>query len=102
LPRRLNCPWQATATAAMVRSTVWVPAASIGLVPWMVQARGACTSTAALPSWAASSGRTDSLCVALRNIDTSDLFDTLTLKLPVPPFRRTGSFIIPALRVEFC
>jgi len=27
------CPWQATATTAMVRSTMWVPTATIGQVP---------------------------------------------------------------------
>ena len=105
LPRRLNCPWQATAATAMVRSAMWVPSASIGLVPWMVPTRGTCTSAAAMPAWAAATGRSATLCVALR-IDLSreisfislghfekrsDL-TILTLKLPVPPFRRTGSF----------
>ena len=93
LPLRLNCPWQATATTAMVRSPMWVPTAAIGQVPWLVPTRGACTSTVAVPTCAATAGRSEVLCVALRNIDTSDLFDTLTLKLPVPPFRWTGSFV---------
>jgi len=33
LPHRLNCPWQATAAAALVRSALWVATASIGQVP---------------------------------------------------------------------
>jgi len=39
LPRRLNCPWQATASTAMVRSAMWVPTASIGQVRFTVPAR---------------------------------------------------------------
>jgi len=54
----------------------------------MVPTRGTCASPAAMPAWAATTGRTASLYVALR-IDPlkAKRFDTLTLKHPVPQDR---------------
>ena len=49
-PPRLSCPWRATAAAAaMVRSTVSGPTATIGAVRLVVPIRATSTSTAALP-----------------------------------------------------
>ena len=69
LPHRLYCPWRAAASTAMVRSTLLVPAATIGAVRLAAPIRAASTSTAALPAWTAATEPTGSLCVALR-IDT--------------------------------
>ena len=85
LPHRLNCPLPAAATAAMVRSTLLAPTASIGQVQWMVPTHGACSSTAAVPTWAATTARPGTLCVALR-IDPFVTFDNLDT-LPCHPAR---------------
>jgi hypothetical protein len=65
LPLRLNCPWRASATSAVVRSAVSVPSAAIGAV--QLAARELATSTSiAVPSLATSSGLAGALFVALR------------------------------------
>ena len=43
------CPWRATATTAMVRSTMLVPTATIGAVRLIASVRSASASIAALP-----------------------------------------------------
>jgi len=44
------CPWRATATTAMVRSTMWGPTATIGAVRLMAPTPTTSTSTAAMPT----------------------------------------------------
>ena len=66
LPPRLNCPWRATASAAMVRSTVSVPAATIGAVRLVALTRASSSSTTAMPTWSTTAERTEPLCVASR------------------------------------
>lgn len=44
------CPWRATATTAMVRSTMLVPTATIGAVRLAAPTRATSTSTAAMPT----------------------------------------------------
>ena len=83
LPQRLNCPWRATATAAVVRSTMSVLVATIGAVRLMVSVRRTYTSVAAIPAWATTTEQTDSLCAALR-IDTLIYSDPLTLYTAIP------------------
>ena len=94
LPQRLNCPWRATATAAMVRSTVSVPMASIGAVRLMVSVRGTFSSIAAMPSWTTTTERAEALCAALR-INTLIYSDPLTLYTAIPP-KRMAVFYTPA------
>ena len=60
------CPWRATATTAMVRSTMSGPTASIGAVRLVVPTHAASTSTAAMPTYATAPERTASLFAALR------------------------------------
>ena len=69
LPLRLNCPWRATATTAVVRSAMLGPTSTIGAVRLAAPVRAACSLVAAVPAWPPTIERTDSLCVALR-IDT--------------------------------
>ena len=64
LPHCLNCPWRASATSAMVRSSMSVPMAAIGAVRLLVSIRISLTSLAAMPACTATSEQTDSLCVA--------------------------------------
>ncbi len=63
---RLNCPWRATAAAAMVRSTMSVPTATIGAVRLVALSRASSTSTASMPTWATAPERAETLCVASR------------------------------------
>jgi len=44
------CPWRATATTAMLRSTMSVITATTGAVRLAVQIRATSTSTAAMPT----------------------------------------------------
>jgi len=44
------CPWRATATTAMVRSTMSVPTATIGAVRLAAPIRATSTSIAAMPT----------------------------------------------------
>ena len=67
LTPRSNCPFRATAAAAVVRSSLLAPTAAIGRLPFPVLSRGACTSVAAMPTWAATTGRTASLSAALKS-----------------------------------
>ena len=94
LPQRLNCPWRATATTAMVRSSMSVPLATIGAVRFMVSIRTTFSSIAAMPSWTATSERAVPLCAALR-IDTLIYSDPLTLYTAIPP-KRMAVFYTPA------
>jgi hypothetical protein len=50
LPPRLNCPWRATATTAMVRSALSVPTATIGAVRLAVHILATSASVAAMPA----------------------------------------------------
>ena len=50
LPLRLNCPWRAAATAAMVRSTLLGPSASIGAVRLAAPVRATWPLVAAMPA----------------------------------------------------
>ena len=68
-PHRLNCPWRASASAAMVRSPMSGPAASIGAVQLAARMLATSTSLAAMPAWAPAFEQTEALFVALR-IDT--------------------------------
>lgn len=63
---RLNCPWRATATSAMVRSTLRVHAATIGRVRRVVPVPATSASVASMPSWTLSPVQTDLQYVALR------------------------------------
>ena len=79
-PLRLNCPWRAcAAAAAMVRSTISVPAASIGAVQLAASMLATSTSIAALPACTPTFEPTDSLYVALR-IDTLIYLTLFTLR----------------------
>ena len=69
LPLRLNCPWRASASAAVVRSSMLGPAAAIGAVRLAAPSRAPWLLVAALPACTPAVVRTDSLSVALR-IDT--------------------------------
>ena len=69
LPLRLDCPWRAFATSAVVRPTMLGPSATIGAVRLAAPVRATCTLIAPLPTWTPAIERTDSLSVALR-IDT--------------------------------
>ena len=69
LPLRLNCPWRASAAAAVVRSAVLGPSATIGAVRLAAPFRATCTLIAAVPPWTPAFERTGALYVALR-IDT--------------------------------
>ena len=66
LPLRLNCPWRATVIAAMVRSSMSVPAAIIGAVQLAARMLAASTSIAAMPTCTPAIERTAALYVALR------------------------------------
>ena len=66
---RLSCPWRATAATAVVRSAMLVTAATVGAVRLAAPIRATSTSSAAMPTWAATPEQAGSLCVALR-IDT--------------------------------
>ena len=68
-PHRLNCPWRASATPAMVRSTLSVPTATIGAVQLAARMLAASASVAAVPACTPTVERAGSLYVALR-IDT--------------------------------
>ena len=48
LPLRLNCPWRASATTAMVRSSMLGPAATIGAVRLAAPIRATWTLLAAV------------------------------------------------------
>ena len=65
----LNCPWRASAAAAMVRSSMSVPSASIGVLQLAARMLAASSSVAAMPAWSPTSEQSESLYVALR-IDT--------------------------------
>ena len=69
LPLRLNCPWRATATTAMVRSSMLGQSAPIGVVQLVAPPHASSSSTVPLPIWTTTLARSDSLCVVLR-IDT--------------------------------
>ena len=69
LPLRLNCPWRAAATAAVVRSTVLGPTATIGAVRLAAPIRATWTLVAAMPACTPTIEQAGSLFVALR-IDT--------------------------------
>ena len=70
LPLRLNCPWRAPATTAMVRSssTLLGTKAAIGAVPLVAPAQALSTSTVPVPVPLCSPkvARKVTLCVALR------------------------------------
>ena len=66
LPPRLNCPWRATAAAALVRSTMSIPSATIGAVRLVALSRASSTATASIPTWATTPERAETLCVASR------------------------------------
>ena len=68
LPHRLNCPWRATASTAMVRSALSVPSATIGVIQLAARLLATSTSTA-VPAFMALTEHTDFLFVVLR-IDT--------------------------------
>ena len=70
-PHRLNCPWRATANAAMVRSAMAVITAPIGAVGFgvLIAVRQPSTSRAILPARAMTVELTATLFVASR-IDT--------------------------------
>jgi hypothetical protein len=99
LQHHLNCPWRAAAAAAMVRSAMWGPSATIGAVT-----PTSSTSTAAVPTCSASTEQAGSLCVASRISaelvealtlftlsvalakSKGDVFDNLTLNYVIPLF----------------
>ena len=60
------CPWRATATTAMVRSTMLGPTATIGAVRLAAPIRAACTLIAAMPTCTPAIEQTATLYVALR------------------------------------
>ena len=63
---RLNCPWRAPTAAAMVRSTMLGPSASIGAVRLVVPTHATSSSAAAVPAWTPTTEQAGSLFVALR------------------------------------
>ena len=66
LPLHLNCPWRATASTAMVRSTMLSPTAAIGAVRLVAPSQATSSSSVPMPLYTPAIARTDSLCVALR------------------------------------
>ena len=69
LPLPLNCPWRATAPTAMVRSSLSVPTAAIGVIQLAPRLLAASTSGAAVPACTPATEHSATLYVALR-IDT--------------------------------
>jgi hypothetical protein len=69
LHRPLNCPWRASAAAALVRSTLSVPAAAIGVIQLAARMLATSASVAALPACSPPAERAEALFAALR-IDT--------------------------------
>jgi hypothetical protein len=80
---RLNCPWRAAASAAMVRSAMSVPAAAIGVIQLAARVLAASASIAAMPTCTPTAEPADTLCVALR-IDTLIYLIDLTLYPAIP------------------
>ena len=77
------CPWRATVITAMVRSTMSVPTATIGVIQLAARMLATSSSIAAMPSCSPTIEQSASLYVALR-IDTLIYLIDLTLYPAIP------------------